>query len=153
MVLRDPTRLHPKPTLPIEIWMSKRFFILVALTIYVVVEPVAAQRSRTFAECNQHADTAEAVKVCADEAFERSEVGLKNALRAVLKAAGGEPNGVQRVKDAEAAWERYRDAYVEARYPATDKSRYGSRFALDLVLLRARLNNEHAADLKLLTEQ
>jgi uncharacterized protein YecT (DUF1311 family) len=133
--------------------MAKRLSILVALTVLLGPRSLSAQAPKTFAECNKNATTTEALQVCADQALERSETARKSAYASVLKAVKNEQNGVKRVEEAEAAWGRYRDAYVEARYPATNKAHYGSRFTINLILLKARLNNDHAADLKLLTER
>jgi uncharacterized protein YecT (DUF1311 family) len=45
-----------------------------------------------------------------------------------------------KTKAAEKAWIAYRDAYIEATYPAKDKAaEYGSMYALDVALLHAKL--------------
>jgi uncharacterized protein YecT (DUF1311 family) len=74
--------------------------------------------------------------------------------RQLLSKAAGEQNAVAKIKASERAWIAYRDAYIDATYPATDKqSGYGSMYGMDVALLRAKLTQQHLADMQELLKQ
>ena len=53
---------------------------------------------------------------------------------------------IAKVREEERAWLRYRDAYIEAIYPAQDKQlAYGTEYPMDVDLLGAKLTREHLA--------
>jgi len=59
-----------------------------------------------------------------------------------------------KIKSAQRAWLLYRDAYLEAMFPAADKpTEYGSMYAMQLALLRAKLTRWQTAALKDLLRQ
>lgn len=56
---------------------------------------------------------------------------------------------VEKIRAAEKTWLVYRDAYVDAMYPAEDKQgEYGSMYPMKASLLRARLTREQVAGLE-----
>ena len=58
------------------------------------------------------------------------------------------------MKAAERAWVAYRDAYIEAMYPAKDEqTEYGSMYPLDVDLLRAKLTQRQTLALRELLKQ
>jgi uncharacterized protein YecT (DUF1311 family) len=59
------------------------------------------------------------------------------------------PKPSQKLKAAERVWIAYRDAYIDATYPAEDKAtEYGSIYPLDVNLLRAKLTRRQVAALE-----
>jgi len=63
---------------------------------------------------------------CARDEAARADAELDRALHALLIEAAKEPLGPDKVRAAHTAWLTYRDAYIEATYPARDKQVYGS---------------------------
>jgi uncharacterized protein YecT (DUF1311 family) len=108
-----------------------------------------AQESKQESGCLERANTQAAMTACADEEATRTDAELNDVYRALLKAASGEPQGVAKVTAAERAWTAYRDAYVEAMYPATNKqAEYGSIYPMEVSLLRASLTRGQVVPLK-----
>jgi uncharacterized protein YecT (DUF1311 family) len=55
---------------------------------------------------------------------------------------GAQEEAVAKIKAAERAWITYRDAYMDATYPAKDKqAEYGPIYPMEANLLRAKLTN------------
>ncbi len=85
---------------------------------------------------------------CASAEAKRVDAKLNSTYRALLAKVASRPEAVAKIKDAEKAWIIYRDAYIEATYPAKDKANeYGSIYPLELALLRAKLTQRQVAAL------
>ena len=94
------------------------------------------------------------LNACAGEEAKRVDAGLNDVYKALLAAAAGEPNAVAKITAAERAWIAYRDAYMEAMYPAPNKiSEYGSIYPMEADLLRAELTTQQIKALKDLLKQ
>ena len=79
---------------------------------------------------------------------------MNKVYQQLIAKAASDPDAVAKVKAAERAWVAYRDAYLEAMYPAKDKRlEYGSIYPMDFALLRAKLTQQHIADLQELSKQ
>jgi uncharacterized protein YecT (DUF1311 family) len=66
--------------------------------------------------------------------------------KGLLAKIAGDSLAIAKLREAERAWLRYRDAYIDAVYPAQDKqSAYGTEYPMDVNLLRAKLTREHLA--------
>jgi uncharacterized protein YecT (DUF1311 family) len=64
------------------------------------------------------------------------------------------PDSAVKVKTAEQAWIAFRDAYIEATYPAKDKAtEYGSMYPLEVELLRAKLTRQQISTFERLVEE
>jgi uncharacterized protein YecT (DUF1311 family) len=113
-----------------------------------------SQDSEQFKACNAKAQTQTDMNACAGAEADRIDAKLNTLYRQVLAKSAGEQNTVAKIKASERAWLGYRDAYVEATYPANDKqAEYGSMYGMDVALLRARLTQQHLADLQELLKQ
>jgi uncharacterized protein YecT (DUF1311 family) len=111
--------------------------------------PLLSQDSPQLKACNEKAMTQMAINACASQEADRVDVKLNTAYRQLLAMAASEQNAVPKIKTAERDWISYRDAYIEAMYPATDKrTEYGSMYAMDVALLRAKLTQEHLTDIQ-----
>ena len=99
-----------------------------------------AQNSATYSACIEKATTQTAMHVCANQEAQRSDAELNKVYQRLLLAVGNQALAVEKIRLAESAWIAYRDAYIEAMYPAKDKqAAYGSSFATEVDLLRAKL--------------
>ena len=86
---------------------------------------------------------------CASAEASRADKELNQVYVEVLAKAASVPKSAAKVKAAEQAWITFRDAYIEATYPAKDKAtEYGSMYPLEVELLRAKLTRQQIAALK-----
>jgi uncharacterized protein YecT (DUF1311 family) len=90
---------------------------------------------------------------CANEEAKRVDAELNVTFRALLSRAAGQPGARAKIEAAEKAWVAYRDAYMEAMYPAEDKqAEYGSVYPMEADLLRAKLTQRQVTALKSLLQ-
>ena len=72
--------------------------------------------------------------------------GIYNRLMTTARPVKG---AVEKIAAAERAWIAYRDAYIEARYPAEDKlAAYGSIFQMEVLFLHAELTRRQTDALR-----
>jgi len=108
-----------------------------------------AQNTEQYSKCIHNANTQTAMRVCANEEALRIDAELNDTYRQLLSAAGKQSAAVEKLRAAERAWVTYRDAYIAAMYPAQDKQAvYGSLFAMEVDLLRAKLTKQQVVALK-----
>jgi uncharacterized protein YecT (DUF1311 family) len=125
-----------------------------AMVLLIASLPGLAQDSPRYLACNKKAKTQGEINACANEEAARVDGELNDVYRKLLSKAAGEPEAVAKIKAAERAWIAYRDAYMEAMYPAKDKqTEYGSIYPMEADLLRAELTQQEVAALKRLVQQ
>jgi uncharacterized protein YecT (DUF1311 family) len=113
-----------------------------------------AQQSKQFQACGDRAKTQMEINACAGDEATRTDAELNAVYRKLLAAAGSDTDAVEKIRAAEKAWLIYRDAYLEAMYPAKDKqAEYGSIYPMDVALLTAKLNGRQTQALKELLSQ
>lgn len=123
--------------------------LVVALFIVVGSLPCRAQYSDQYSACEERANTQLAMDTCASEEAGRVETQRRNIYQELLSKAASDPEAVAKIKAAETAWIAYRDAYVEAMWPAKDKqTEYGTIYPMEADLLWAKLTLRHITDLK-----
>ena len=117
-------------------------FLLVSL-------PSLAQDSAQYRACNDKAKTQMEMNACASQEAARSDAELNEVYRKLLSQAASQQEAVAKIKAAERAWVAYRDAYMDAMYPAKDKqAEYGSIYPMEADLLRAKLTQQQVVALK-----
>jgi uncharacterized protein YecT (DUF1311 family) len=125
-----------------------------ALCVVALAGPSLGQSSEQFRKFDEKARTQTELHVCASEEAARVDAALHDTYGTLLKRAAHAPGAVEKIKKAEGAWITYRDAYIDAMYPADDKqAQYGSIFPTEVNLLRAKLTQEHIDGLQALLEQ
>ena len=108
-----------------------------------------AQDSAEYRACSDKANTQSEMTACASDEAARVDAKLNTTYRALLARVASQPEALAKIKAAERAWIAYRDAYIEATYPAEDKAtEYGSIYPLDVTLLRAKLTRRQVAALE-----
>ena len=128
----------------------------VAIILLVIFGPHSyGQDTATFKECVDKAQAQSELNKCASDEAARADTELDAAYKKLLAKIAGDSLAIAKVREAEKAWLRYRDAYIEAMYPAQDKQlAYGTEYPMDVNLLRAKLTREDLAALMyLLTER
>ena len=108
-----------------------------------------AQESAEYRACSEKARTQAQMNACANEEATRADADLNRAYDNVLSKAESDPEAVAKIKALETAWTAYRDAYIEATYPARDKqAEYGSVYPMEVDILRAKLTRQQIAAVK-----
>ncbi len=116
--------------------------------------PLVAQVSGEYQNCNGLAKTQSELNACASEEAGRDEAELNREYRKLLSMAGNDHERAAKIKLMERAWIAFRDAYLDAMYPAKDKqAEYGSMFPMEADMLRAQLTQQQIAALKELQRQ
>jgi len=114
----------------------------------------SAQDSPPYRACNKNAKTQMEMNACATQEADRVDADLNGIYHKVLAAAAGDQSAVAKIKTAEKAWIVYRDAYMDAMYPADDKqAEYGSIYPMEEELLRAKLTQRQVVALSELWKQ
>lgn len=123
------------------------------LLMGVFAGSVCAQQSAEYRTCSDKAKTQAAINACASDEAGRADAQLNDVYRTLLQNTT-DTTAVTKIKVAERAWIAYRDAYLDAMYPAENKeAEYGSVYPSDVALLRARLTRIQITALQDLLKQ
>ena len=129
-------------------------FLGIVLLLALNALPCPDQNSEQYRACSAKATTQADMNTCANQEATRTDVELNRIYAKLLSAAASQPEAVAKIKTAERAWIAYRDAYIEAMYPAKDKqAEYGSVFPMEVDLLRAKLTQQQIQALTELLQQ
>jgi len=113
-----------------------------------------AQESPDFHACGDKATTQMAINACAGDEAKRADAELNRVYGQLLLKAEKDPVATAKIKAAEKLWIAYRDAYIEAMYPAEDKqAAYGTMYSMETSLLIAKMSRQHTSALKELLRQ
>jgi len=114
----------------------------------------AAQESSGFRACSEKAITQMAMNACAGDEARRTDAELNRVYKQLLLKVAKDAAATSKIKAAEKLWVAYRDAYIEAMYPAEDKqTAYGTMYPMEVNLLTAKLSRQHTSALKELLRQ
>ena len=131
----------------------RRFLQTMVLTA-IASGTLLAQDSAQLDRCLDKANTQLAMNSCANEEVLRVDAELKGLEQKLALAARTEPGASDKIEAVAKAWIAYRDAYLEAMYPAKDKqAAYGSIFRMEIGLLRAKLARRQIQALRELLKQ
>jgi uncharacterized protein YecT (DUF1311 family) len=129
-----------------------KFLLIVFLLL--TATPGFNEESAPYRACNDKAKTQREMNACAAEEAARVDSELNEIYRKLLSKAASQHAAVEKIKTAERAWVVYRDAYIEAMYPAKDKQvAYGSIYPMEVDLLRAKLTGRQVTALKELLQE
>jgi uncharacterized protein YecT (DUF1311 family) len=123
---------------------------LVAVFLMTIISFACfAQDSAEYRACSGKANTQSEMTACASDEAARVDAKLNTIYRALLAKVASQPEALAKIKAAQRAWIAYREAYIEATYPAKDKAaEYGSVYPLEVALLRAKLTQRQLAALE-----
>ena len=127
---------------------------IIGAVAFVALVPclVAAQDSPKFRACNAKAVAQPELNACAADEAARVDAELNRVYRELLSKNSDDPAAVEKIKKAQRAWVAYRDAYVEAMFPAEDKqAEYGSMYPMEVDQILATLTRRQVDALKELT--
>ena len=118
----------------------------IAIALAIVGCRCYGQNSAEYQSCADKAQTQIGQDRCANEEAVRAESALNDVYKGFLAKIAGDSLAIAKLREAEAAWLRYRDAYIEAVYPSRDKQlAYGTEYPMDVDLLSAKMTREHLA--------
>jgi uncharacterized protein YecT (DUF1311 family) len=125
-----------------------------AIALLISSFPVFAQQSPRYRACISRTQTQLQMNACASDEAARVDAQRTGIYQTLLSQAANHAEAVTKIRAAERAWVAYRDAYLDAMYPATNKqAEYGSIYPMDANLLRAKLTVRHLIELKGLLQQ
>jgi uncharacterized protein YecT (DUF1311 family) len=128
--------------------------LVIVVILFVVGYRGYGQNSAEFKGCTDKAQTQAELNICASDEAARANSALVAAYEGFLAKIAGDPLATAKLRKAEAAWLRYRDAYMEAVFPAQDKQlAYGTEFPMDFDLLLAQMTREHLAAIEYLINE
>jgi uncharacterized protein YecT (DUF1311 family) len=132
--------------------MKKLFFPIFFLAFAPL--SASAQNSKQYLDCSHNAQPQAAMNACADQELRRVDTELNGTYRALMAKTAQQAETAAKIKSAQKAWLVFRDAYLEAMYPAAQKqTEYGSMYPMQVGLLRAKLSRQQTAALKDLLRQ
>jgi len=128
--------------------------VSIVLIISAISSSVSiAQYSKDFDACSKKANTQDEMHVCASEEALRADREMNITYRQVLATVSNEQAAAE-IRASQEAWMAYRDAYMQAMFPADDKiAEYGTLFFLEVNLVRADLTRQHTRELTELLKQ
>jgi len=105
--------------------------------------------STQFRECALRDVSLAGMSQCASDEAAKADSELDEAYKTLRLKAKLLPGAMEKAEEVENAWTRYRDAYMDATFPAADKQGvYGSVYPMNRNLLRAALTRDQTARLK-----
>ena len=121
--------------------------ILIAVLVLV---PIAA----SCGEKTAFVETQRDIEQSWSDDFQKSEAQMKTLIDRLVQKAKGKPEAIKKLQSAQAAWERYRDAQVEALWPDPAITNYGSAHAMCVGTIKAQLTEARIKELEaMLTPQ
>jgi len=93
-------------------------------------------------------DTQAGMTEAAEKGADAAEAEMRRVLERLVKEAAGKPEAVAKLRKAQAAWEQYRDAELEVRWPFAERGRYGSVYPMCLADRREALTRERVRALR-----
>jgi uncharacterized protein YecT (DUF1311 family) len=108
-----------------------------------------SQDSPQYRTCNKKAVTQLELNSCASDEAKRVDDELNRVYKLLLSTVADDTVATAKIKAAQRAWIAYRNAYIDAMYPAEDKRlEYGSVFPMEEALLRAKLTRQQTDALR-----
>jgi uncharacterized protein YecT (DUF1311 family) len=112
------------------------------------------QDSAQYLACSKKANTQHEMHVGANEEAKRVDDELNQVYKLLLSKVLSNAPAAAKIKAAQKAWITYRDAYIDAMYPAKDKqAEYGSIFPMEVDLLGAKLTRQQIGALRDILKQ
>lgn len=120
--------------------LKKHFFILVLLGL-----PCLSAAD----SCMDKAETQLELNQCAGSDFQKADDELNALYKQILSEYADDPEFIQKFKDAQRAWIKFRDAEIEALFPHSKEDHYyGSVYPMCNRNRMTMLTNERIAQLK-----
>jgi uncharacterized protein YecT (DUF1311 family) len=122
-------------------------FLLLSLIFIIPVSLLAQERSVSADPCLEKASSQAELNTCASDAFSKADAELNQVYQQLLKKYAGDNALLRRLRLAQQAWLRFRDADVNALYPEPQTGQ-GSVNPMCRAMEMARLTIERTEELK-----
>jgi uncharacterized protein YecT (DUF1311 family) len=137
---------HRPVGLPHDLWQTGQVMKLIAALGFLFClfsYPSRAQVSEELQACEAKAGSQVEMNRCADDEARRADEAMNRAYESLLAKAAKHPVAAKKIKAAQTAWLAFRDAHLDAIFPAEDKQKaYGTIQPMCASLLRADLAQE-----------
>jgi uncharacterized protein YecT (DUF1311 family) len=123
---------------------------LLFTVVFCCCRPFALQAEEAApAGCYDKAQTQLELNSCSDEEYASADRELNRLYKAIVEKYKDDPKFIAKLRDAQRAWLKYRDAEFEAKFPhAGEANHYGSIFPMCASQYRAELTRERIAKLR-----
>jgi uncharacterized protein YecT (DUF1311 family) len=118
---------------------------------FLIVSIVAGQQKSkpdVFFECDKTAKSQADLNKCAVSDDKQADDEMNRAYQELLRRAASDEVAVKKIEASQRAWIAFREAQIDALYPAENKMEYGSAFTMCVNLLRADLTQQRIKMLK-----
>jgi uncharacterized protein YecT (DUF1311 family) len=123
--------------------------LLLTITCCCCLLTPALQAEEAKAGCYDKAQTQLESNSCADEEYAEADAELNRVYKAILEKYKGDSKFIAKLREAQRAWLKYRDAELEAKFPHADEPHYyGSIFPMCDAQYRAQLTRERIVKLR-----
>jgi uncharacterized protein YecT (DUF1311 family) len=85
--------------------------------------------------------------------LQAAEAEMNAILARLFKMAEGRPRSVAKLKQAQSAWEGFRDAHIKAIWPSEEQGAYGSLHPMCAAKEATRLTKARVAELQEMTKR
>jgi uncharacterized protein YecT (DUF1311 family) len=127
--------------------------VLVASCLFISAQSNQRTHASSTKDCYDTAHTQSALNECAAGKLSKADAELK-VLYDRLLAKASDPSYHSKVEAAQKTWIAYRDAELEAKYPAGDKqTEYGSVYSMCLENDRAKMIQQRIQELRALLRE
>jgi uncharacterized protein YecT (DUF1311 family) len=118
------------------------------ITALLLVSTAALSQSKQN-PCWKTATAQPEMNRCADEDSTAADAELNHIYQQLLAKNKGDENATKKLRDAQRAWVAFRDAQLQALYPAEDKQReYGSIYPMCYAIVVTAMTKERTAQLR-----
>jgi uncharacterized protein YecT (DUF1311 family) len=116
---------------------------------HVVITVVLMFGSRgAFAHDDACGDTQAGINATAGVRLKTAEAEMGRVFDALMQQAKGKSEVIAKLRVAQAAWEAYRDAQINALWPLPDAATYGTAHPLCVALAKANLTEARTKELR-----
>jgi uncharacterized protein YecT (DUF1311 family) len=129
---------------------------LLLLVFLVVSVPISGQEQPVQGDpCFEKATTQSDMTTCATEGFKKADTSLNLVYQQILKKYATRKNFIIKLKFAEEAWVKFRDAHIESLYSESEEDQVraeGSVYPMCKAMELTRLTVERTKELKNMLE-
>jgi uncharacterized protein YecT (DUF1311 family) len=128
-------------------------FLLVGAFCVSTIAVSTAQKRPDFQGCIDAAKNQGGVNDCGKQDADAADRTLNTTYRSIIKKYADQPLFVERLREAQRAWVRFRDAQIAMRFPVAPqqdpKGDYGSAYPTCYGMYKAELTRQRTKELSL----
>jgi uncharacterized protein YecT (DUF1311 family) len=126
-------------------------FVLAALLLVASTSSLSQSKENP---CWKTATAQSEMNNCADEDARAADAELNHVYQDLLSKTKVDANATTKLRHAQRAWVAFRDAQLEALYPAQDKQReYGTIYPMCYAIVATAMTKERTAQLRRMLQE